>query len=172
MSRTCASALPVRGQHRRSGEGRFLPPQPGKARHRQRKRLGKIDRAAHRHGSQPRLERRYPHLRYRCARWPAANLVRIAQIVFQDPYASLPPLHDRRADADQPRPDASGRTVGLLELIGLTAEHCFHFPHELSGGQRQRVAIARALSLSPGCCCSKSQPQRSTSPYRPKSSIF
>ncbi len=46
-------------------------------------------------------------------------------------------------------PDPDGRTVELIEMIGLTAAHRFRFPHELSGGQRQRVAIARALSLSP-----------------------
>ncbi|AOG08556.1 ABC transporter family protein [Agrobacterium sp. RAC06] len=46
-------------------------------------------------------------------------------------------------------PDPDGRTVELLEMIGLTAAHRFRLTHELSGGQSQRVAIARAPSLSP-----------------------
>ena len=82
------------------------------------------------------------------------DLVRIAQMVFQDPYASLHPRYTiGQAIAEPMRinrmPDADARTVELLEMIGLTADHRFRFPHELSGGQRQRVAIARALSLSP-----------------------
>lgn len=44
-------------------------------------------------------------------------------------------------------PDPDGRTVELLEMIGLTAAHRFRLTHELSGGQSQRVAIARAPSL-------------------------
>jgi len=83
-----------------------------------------------------------------------AELVRLAQMVFQDPYASLHPRYTiGQAIAEPMRinrlPDPDGRTVELLEMIGLTAAHRFRFPHELSGGQRQRVAIARALSLSP-----------------------
>ncbi len=41
------------------------------------------------------------------------------------------------------------RTTELLDLIGLSADFQFRYPHELSGGQRQRVAIARALILNP-----------------------
>jgi len=82
-------------------------------------------------------------------------LRRRAQIVFQDPYASLNPrmrvfdtlaeplvVHGRRADA-------KARVPELLELVGLSAEHASRYPHEFSGGQRQRIGIARALALEP-----------------------
>lgn len=82
------------------------------------------------------------------------DLVRVAQMVFQDPYASLHPRYTIGQAIAEPMlinrmSDVDARTVELLEMIGLTAAHRFRFPHELSGGQRQRVAIARALSLSP-----------------------
>lgn len=82
------------------------------------------------------------------------DLVCIAQMVFQDPYASLHPRYTIGEAITEPMrinriPDASGRTVELLEMIGLTAEHRLRFPHELSGGQRQRVAIGRAISRDP-----------------------
>jgi oligopeptide transport system ATP-binding protein len=41
------------------------------------------------------------------------------------------------------------RVVGLLETVGLKADHRTRFPHEFSGGQRQRIGIARALAVEP-----------------------
>jgi oligopeptide/dipeptide ABC transporter ATP-binding protein len=84
---------------------------------------------------------------------------RDAQIVFQDPYASLNPR--------QPISEALGRplklhgvvppsqlraeTQRLLERVGLTPANLYanRYPHEFSGGQRQRIAIARALATRP-----------------------
>ena len=82
------------------------------------------------------------------------QLARIAQMVFQDPYASLHPRYAVGQQIAEPMrinaiPNAERRAAELLDLVGLGAKFQFRFPHELSGGQRQRVAIARALALSP-----------------------
>jgi len=80
-----------------------------------------------------------------------------AQIIFQDPYASLDPrmtVGDIIAEGidihgiykGQERTD---RIYKLLELVGLNKEHASRFPHEFSGGQRQRIGIARALAVEP-----------------------
>ncbi len=82
---------------------------------------------------------------------------RQAQIIFQDPYASLNPrmtvgqilaeplaLHDL-APASRRRE----RVEELLRLVGLEPRLSRRYPHEFSGGQRQRIAIARALAVEP-----------------------
>jgi len=82
------------------------------------------------------------------------------QMVFQDPFASLNPLHTvnyhlsraLRLHAERSGRDASTQELDkLLEQVRLTPAAKFRdaFPHELSGGQRQRVAIARALAAAP-----------------------
>src|SRR3954447_5349028 len=82
---------------------------------------------------------------------------RHAQIIFQDPYASLNPrmtvgqilteplaLHDL-----VPPPRRRERVEELLRLVGLEPRFARRYPHEFSGGQRQRIAIARALAVEP-----------------------
>ena len=87
----------------------------------------------------------------------SAGLRRRAQIVFQDPYTSLPPrmrigkilaepfLIHRIGDRD----DIPDRVADLLRDVGLNPDVSRALPHELSGGQRQRVGIARALAVQP-----------------------
>jgi oligopeptide transport system ATP-binding protein len=85
------------------------------------------------------------------------ELRRRAQIVFQDPYASLPPrmkVRDIIADPLRIHGIASGaalseRVDGLLLDVGLRPADAGRLPYELSGGQRQRVGIARALAVHP-----------------------
>ena len=81
---------------------------------------------------------------------------RRAQIVFQDPYASLDPrLKVGESIAlgpmahGAPRAEAERLSREWLERVGLPAQATDRFPHEFSGGQRQRICIARALALQP-----------------------
>jgi peptide/nickel transport system ATP-binding protein/oligopeptide transport system ATP-binding protein len=82
---------------------------------------------------------------------------RKAQIIFQDPYASLNPrmtvgqiLSEPLALHDLVPPNARrARIEELLRLVGLEPRFARRYPHEFSGGQRQRIAIARALAVEP-----------------------
>jgi peptide/nickel transport system ATP-binding protein len=80
------------------------------------------------------------------------------QLVFQDPFASLNPVHTVGHHLTRPVQLHQGRGAGvrqqvlsLLEQVRLTpaAQFLPKFPHELSGGQRQRVSFARALAARP-----------------------
>jgi peptide/nickel transport system ATP-binding protein len=79
------------------------------------------------------------------------------QMVFQDPFASLNPLHTVRYHLERSLRLHAERTAetrdldALLEQVRLSPPEQYRdaYPHELSGGQRQRVAIARALAASP-----------------------
>lgn len=80
-----------------------------------------------------------------------------AQIIFQDPYASLDPrmtvgniISEGMEIHHMYNPEKRReRVYELLELVGLNREHANRFPHEFSGGQRQRIGIARALAIEP-----------------------
>ena len=83
---------------------------------------------------------------------------REAQMVFQDPYASLDPrmtVSDIIAEGMdvhhlyQNKAERAEKIYGLLEKVGLNKEHANRFIHEFSGGQRQRIGIARALAMEP-----------------------
>lgn len=82
------------------------------------------------------------------------------QMIFQDPFSSLNPVH--RVDHHLIRPlrihkkarnraQLSAQVDALLNRVKLTpaVEFARKYPHQLSGGQRQRVAIARALAVEP-----------------------
>lgn len=86
------------------------------------------------------------------------DLRRKAQIIFQDPFASLNPRWTVNSIISEPlrvhniltnEKERSARVKELLELVGLNARHVNRFPHEFSGGQRQRIGIARALASEP-----------------------
>lgn len=82
---------------------------------------------------------------------------KIAQMIFQDPYASLNPrmtVGDIIAEGMEihnmyDAKKRKERVNELLELVGLSKDHANRFPHEFSGGQRQRIGIARALAIEP-----------------------
>jgi peptide/nickel transport system ATP-binding protein len=85
---------------------------------------------------------------------------RHVQLIFQDPFASLNPVHDIRHHLVRPmlvhghvrnEEEATEHALQLLQRVSLTPAPQFLYkrPHELSGGQRQRVAIARALAVQP-----------------------
>jgi peptide/nickel transport system ATP-binding protein len=85
---------------------------------------------------------------------------RSVQLIFQDPFSSLNPVHTVQYHLRRPlrlhghartAQEADRQIKTLLERVNLTPAVQFmkKYPHELSGGQRQRVAIARALAARP-----------------------
>ena len=85
-------------------------------------------------------------------------LRRKAQMIFQDPYASLNPRWTVSAIIGEPLrvhkllPNEQARQERVHELmlrVGLSPRLINRFPHEFSGGQRQRIGVARALASNP-----------------------
>ncbi|MEJ2889833.1 ABC transporter ATP-binding protein [Actinomycetospora aeridis] len=85
------------------------------------------------------------------------QLRRRAQLVYQNPYASLDPRFTVREVITEPlrafrvgsSSEQAARAAELVDRVALPAATLERRPVELSGGQRQRVAIARALALAP-----------------------
>ena len=79
------------------------------------------------------------------------------QIIFQDPYSSLPPRSTVGGILSEPvevhgivpKNEVKQYVLELMEKCGLRDYYYERYPHEFSGGQRQRICIARALSVNP-----------------------
>ena len=81
-----------------------------------------------------------------------------AQMIFQDPYGSLNPVHTIYHHLARPlkihkkvrgKKELDDKIHALLEEVGLVPaiETAKKYPFELSGGQRQRVCIAKTLAI-------------------------
>lgn len=86
------------------------------------------------------------------------NFTKHAQIIFQDPYASLDPKMKvyniiaegiRAHGLLKTEAEIKNRVEELLVTVGLDKQYAERFVHEFSGGQRQRIGIARALAVEP-----------------------
>ena len=85
------------------------------------------------------------------------NLRSELQLVFQDPYSSLPPRMTVGAIIGEavrvhkvvPDAEVSDYVRTVMRRCGLQEHHYDRYPHEFSGGQRQRICIARALAVKP-----------------------
>ena len=79
------------------------------------------------------------------------------QIIFQDPYSSLPPRSTVGDIISEPvlvhgivpKEQVKSYVLDLMDKCGLRDYYYERYPHEFSGGQRQRICIARALSVQP-----------------------
>lgn len=85
------------------------------------------------------------------------TFTKFAQMVFQNPYASLNPKmkigeilrEPLEINTDYNREKINQTVKEKIKLVGLDENALDLYPHEFSGGQRQRIAIARALMLDP-----------------------
>ncbi len=79
------------------------------------------------------------------------------QLVFQDPYSSLPPrmtvgniiAEAVRVHKIVPKDQVYEYVLEVMKMCGLRPQFYSRYPHEFSGGQRQRICIARALAVKP-----------------------
>ena len=79
------------------------------------------------------------------------------QLIFQDPYASLPPRMTVGAIIGEavkvhkivPDSELNSYVRTVMKRCGLQEHYYDRYPHEFSGGQRQRICIARALAVKP-----------------------
>lgn len=79
------------------------------------------------------------------------------QLIFQDPYSSLPPRmtvggiisEPVRVHRIVPKNEVYDYVLDIMKKCGLQPQYYDRYPHEFSGGQRQRICIARALAVKP-----------------------
>lgn len=79
------------------------------------------------------------------------------QLIFQDPYSSLPPrmtVGEIISEAVKvhkvvPAGEVREYVRTVMKRCGLQEHYYDRYPHEFSGGQRQRICIARALAVKP-----------------------
>jgi oligopeptide/dipeptide ABC transporter ATP-binding protein len=85
-----------------------------------------------------------------------------AQMIFQDPYASLNArwsvfqileepflIHKNQVPEFKDKNFRRQKILSLMDKVGLPQKVKDRYPYEFSGGQRQRIGIARALTLNP-----------------------
>ena len=80
------------------------------------------------------------------------------QMIFQDPYSSLNPRFKVRDIISEPirlfqknisSSELTQNLYDLIDIVGMSRQSLYRYPHEFSGGQRQRISIARALATRP-----------------------
>lgn len=79
------------------------------------------------------------------------------QMIFQDSMSSLNPkkriidiIAEPIKNFETLTIDEEKRRISeLLEIVGMTDDTLYKYPHEFSGGQRQRIGVARAIALKP-----------------------
>jgi len=85
------------------------------------------------------------------------KLCKEIQYIFQDPYSSLNPQMTVMQIVRRPLEifnlydpkDRERRVLSILDMVGISSNQVYRYPHEFSGGQRQRISIARALAVEP-----------------------
>ncbi len=86
------------------------------------------------------------------------NYRKLAQLIFQDPYAALSPRMTVRDIIAEPlevmgltqtREETDEMVREMAAKCRLNLEHLRRFPHAFSGGQRQRISISRTLVCNP-----------------------
>lgn len=79
------------------------------------------------------------------------------QMIFQDSLSSLNPKKRIIDIISEPlknfenltKTENKKKILELLEIVGLSEDALYKYPHEFSGGQRQRIGIARAVATKP-----------------------
>lgn len=79
------------------------------------------------------------------------------QMIFQDSLSSLNPKKRIIEIITEPLKNFENlsyeeekrRASELLEIVGLSDDSLYKYPHEFSGGQRQRIGIARSVATKP-----------------------